>query len=297
MTAADGHSSDSIPNPRGGDGGCVGGGASHCRGNNRITDAQPLSERLSLQLLVSVEPSIVFTSLAALCVPQVCDNCTIDIVDGTHARYRIVYPPRSTTAGGLLRIADRADDTADHTVRVPFAHEDPAATSTADASSTRTTSAGTSASGRDGAGQRDHFHGVATFVWHRRTPTLVDRTMSTLLVDHAVRVVVSRRSEQAAAAATTKAAHLQVALQNSRHIGAAVGILMSLHKITEDQAFGLLRLASQRSNRKLRDLALDVIDTGWLDPALMTVSTGTTGLSNPDNYADGAHVNRVPRRV
>ena len=59
----------------------------------------------------SVEPGVVFTSLAAQSVPGLCDDCTIDVVerlDGTEARYRVVYPPRAATAGGVLRIAVRA---------------------------------------------------------------------------------------------------------------------------------------------------------------------------------------------
>lgn len=60
------------------------------------------------------------------------------------------------------------------------------------------------------------------------------------------------------------AAMLRVALQNSRDIGTALGILMSQHKIGRDAAFELLRTASQHSNRKVRDLALEVVETGTL---------------------------------
>ena len=58
--------------------------------------------------------------------------------------------------------------------------------------------------------------------------------------------------------------NLTMALRNSRHIGAAVGILMSRHKLTEDQAFDRLRVASQATHRKLRDLADDVLMIGDL---------------------------------
>jgi AmiR/NasT family two-component response regulator len=40
---------------------------------------------------------------------------------------------------------------------------------------------------------------------------------------------------------------------------------MAMNKITKDQAFDALRVASQHSHRKLRDVAQDVIDTGTLD--------------------------------
>jgi hypothetical protein len=41
-----------------------------------------------------------------------------------------------------------------------------------------------------------------------------------------------------------------------------IGMLMNQHNITRDQVLKLLRLRSQASNRKLRDLA----DTGALPP-------------------------------
>jgi AmiR/NasT family two-component response regulator len=65
-------------------------------------------------------------------------------------------------------------------------------------------------------------------------------------------------------AADTEAAHLRRALDHSRDIGAAVGVLMALKKVTRDEAFELLRRASQDQNRKLHQLALDVVNAGEL---------------------------------
>lgn len=58
--------------------------------------------------------------------------------------------------------------------------------------------------------------------------------------------------------------HLQTALQASRQIGVAIGILMARHLVTYDQAFAELVTASQHLNRKLRDIAVVVVDTGEL---------------------------------
>lgn len=58
---------------------------------------------------------------------------------------------------------------------------------------------------------------------------------------------------------------LRTALESNRDIGAAVGVLMTLHKVTREQAFDLLRIASQNTHRKLVDIARDVIDTGSLE--------------------------------
>ena len=58
--------------------------------------------------------------------------------------------------------------------------------------------------------------------------------------------------------------HLQTALHASRQIGVAIGILMARQLVTYDEAFGQLVTASQHFNRKVRDIALEVVDTGEL---------------------------------
>jgi hypothetical protein len=65
-------------------------------------------------------------------------------------------------------------------------------------------------------------------------------------------------------AATAKAEQMETALHSSREIGQALGILMYSQKLTSQQAFDLIRLASQHTNRKLRDIAADVNRTGTL---------------------------------
>ncbi|MFI7586248.1 ANTAR domain-containing protein [Spongisporangium articulatum] len=59
-----------------------------------------------------------------------------------------------------------------------------------------------------------------------------------------------------------KVANLERAVESNRQIGAAIGILMMGHKLTEEQAFNTLSRVSQRSNRKLREIADDVVRTG-----------------------------------
>jgi GAF domain-containing protein len=67
-----------------------------------------------------------------------------------------------------------------------------------------------------------------------------------------------------AAADHDLAENLQKALHNSRRIGAAVGIIMWSERLSETEAFGALRAASQNTNRKLADVAEEVLDTGTL---------------------------------
>jgi hypothetical protein len=57
-------------------------------------------------------------------------------------------------------------------------------------------------------------------------------------------------------------ANLTQALHTARRIGAAVGIVMAGRVVEEDVAFAMLSKASQHTNRKLRDIAEDVVRTG-----------------------------------
>jgi GAF domain-containing protein len=58
--------------------------------------------------------------------------------------------------------------------------------------------------------------------------------------------------------------NLQIALQSRAIIDQAKGILMERHRLTADQAFHLLARASMGANRKLRDVADHLVQTGEL---------------------------------
>jgi hypothetical protein len=73
----------------------------------------------------------------------------------------------------------------------------------------------------------------------------------------AMAVTSSRRLE--------RITNLERALASNRDIGVAIGVLMGLHRVTREQAFDLLRVASQGKHRKLADIAHDVAETGSLD--------------------------------
>ena len=65
--------------------------------------------------------------------------------------------------------------------------------------------------------------------------------------------------------ANDRARNLKLALESNREIGVAIGVLMHEHRLSQAQAFDVLRAASQDSNRKLADIALEVVDTGTLN--------------------------------
>jgi hypothetical protein len=60
----------------------------------------------------------------------------------------------------------------------------------------------------------------------------------------------------------TQVEHLRSALAHSRDIGAAIGVLMARYGLSEDDAFGRLRAASQQQQRKVREIAAEVTFTG-----------------------------------
>jgi hypothetical protein len=61
-----------------------------------------------------------------------------------------------------------------------------------------------------------------------------------------------------------KALNLTRAVESNREIGTAIGILMATKKVTQQDAFDQLRVASQALHRKLRDIAAEVKITGEL---------------------------------
>ncbi len=69
-------------------------------------------------------------------------------------------------------------------------------------------------------------------------------------------------SAEERAADGERAANLNEALRTRELIGQAQGILMERERITADQAFGVLRRASQKMNVKLRSIAETLVETG-----------------------------------
>jgi AmiR/NasT family two-component response regulator len=66
---------------------------------------------------------------------------------------------------------------------------------------------------------------------------------------------------------TEQVAGLEAALLTRDVIGQAKGILMERYRITPDEAFDQLKAASQRKNRKLRELAEELVSTGDWEPS------------------------------
>lgn len=93
-----------------------------------------------------------------------------------------------------------------------------------------------------------------------------DRAKGLIFATHAgVALAAAQDVEDAAQALTVEIQRLENlhgALASRQVIGRAEGILMQREVITGDQAFDLLRRASQHLNIKLREVAQYVVDTG-----------------------------------
>ena len=110
------------------------------------------------------------------------------------------------------------------------------------------------------SGDHDGYHGIVSlrFGFHDPSHPFVAR----LLVDRAVSNVEQARLAEIADRNSAEVQNLQIALTTNRDIGVAVGILMTNHSLNRDEAFDLLSRASQSSNRKLHEIALEVSRVG-----------------------------------
>jgi AmiR/NasT family two-component response regulator len=66
-------------------------------------------------------------------------------------------------------------------------------------------------------------------------------------------------------AARTKIANLEIALVETRRIAMAIGIVMERRRVTEPIALDYLRALSNRSQRRMSQLAADIVMTGVID--------------------------------
>lgn len=97
---------------------------------------------------------------------------------------------------------------------------------------------------------------------------------ATIFAAHASSLVALNEAED-------QATNLEAALESSRTIGVAIGVLMSARKVTQEQAFTMLRVASQNLHRKLRAVAAEVVETGTLPdlPASRQVRAQASGAA------------------
>jgi GAF domain-containing protein len=102
---------------------------------------------------------------------------------------------------------------------------------------------------------RQRLGSVSLYATERAAFSLADEYVARLFATQAA----------LALAETHRAGQMRQALVNRDVIGQAKGILMERHRITADEAFAILSERSQQANRKLKDVAQRLTETGSLD--------------------------------
>jgi hypothetical protein len=108
---------------------------------------------------------------------------------------------------------------------------------------------------------------------YSHAPEAFDETsesIAVLLATHGALAVASANANE-------KARNLHKALDNSREIGMAMGIIMATHKLTREQAFDILRVASQHTHQKIAEIAAEVTETGVVPDVPMHKKATSSG--------------------
>lgn len=226
-------------------------------------------------LTASPEPARVFTELAAVCVPALCDECLIQITEQDRGPYRIrrTWPAPSVpassmtdeeitaalTGGGAVLDGKPAGgavvQTGDRTVVARFANP---------------------------PGGGPDYRGVLITRWTgHHAPDDTVAGLVGVLTDHAV-ALVHRERTTAAVDPRDLAPHVASALTAAQRVAAASGVLAALYHLSPPQVRQLLHRASEHTHRPVLDVADTVLRTG----ALPQTRPPGPGL-HPDEPTDG----------
>jgi hypothetical protein len=262
-----------------------------------VTGAVPAGERVDLgrvltglRHLPAGEPARVFTELAAVCVPALCDECWIEIVEQGGHRYRIRRPGPGQSAHRAATNGAAAEATGAALGAAAWSGNGAAVTVS-----------GGSVLARFGnpPGGGPGYTGEMVCIWRRgHLPSEADAALVGVLVDHATALVHRDRTTARVADAGT-AGQVRLALDGTQRVAAATGILMALYHLSPAQARQLLARAGDRTHRTLREVADTVLQTGALpgpDGRPVDQSTARATPVNepeppePDDPLDEGHI-------
>ena len=198
------------------------------------------------QLAAAPDPQLVFDHLAELIVPAVCDEAEVDLLTDLRLARWIEEPSFASDVPTRYH-PDGTDEESPSAIYQVTVHAF-SAESTDDSS---------------------EYVAALTCRWiDGYQPSPADVALIKLLAGCAAGAV--QRAQQSAhlVAQQHTVAHLQRALDSNRRIGAAVGIVMARGRYTYEQAVDVLTRTSQDANRKLVDVAADVVYTGDLPAEL-----------------------------
>ena len=227
-----------------------------------VTGAVPAGERVDLgrvltglRHLPAGEPARVCTELAGVCVPALCDECWIEIVEQGGHRYRIRRPGPGQSAHRAATNGAAAEATGAVVGAAAWSGNGAAVTVS-----------GGSVLARFGnpPGGGPGYTGEMVCIWRRgHLPSEADAALVGVLVDHAT-ALVHRERTTAGVADPGDAGQVRLALDGTQRVAAATGILMALYHLSPAQARQLLARAGDRTHRTLREVADTVLQTGAL---------------------------------
>jgi len=128
---------------------------------------------------------------------------------------------------------------------------------------------------------------------YRPTPGAFDEDSRSAAMDFGPYAAVAAGNVRAYQSARDRADHLEAAMQSRAVIEQAKGVLIERYKLTPDHAFRLLTLASMTANRKVRDLADDLVRTGDL-PAVTPRGNRARREGGPSRGRPGPGSQPVP---
>jgi hypothetical protein len=106
------------------------------------------------------------------------------------------------------------------------------------------------------------YAGVIIHSWNSHHATSTDVDQATMVARHAVTTIYLERLNGEAHHDRNTIDQLRSAVLTNRDIGIAMGILMSARNLSQDEAFSTLHIASQEAERKMSDIAMDIIEHG-----------------------------------
>lgn len=234
------------------------------------------------QVTVSADVWSSLLSLASVCVPALARQCVVELIeDGADLR-RATVDESQVSAAGMAAAPPVVVENGQPlpTTRALMVSHDDSLVADGLVAIPMLSCAGPQAY-------------VAVLTCHTTSPGEEIRDLLRLLVRHVNTEISNARLSQALQTERSRSANLEIALASNREIGMAMGIIVERSGCTADDAFTTLRRVSQETNRKLRDIAADIVLTGdvpGLDRNIVAGAEGrqTATATEPPAAADVA---------